>query len=87
MTVDLQMLRDNLFECLAKIAIAPSSQLQPSQKKTMVHLMKSTFGFNSDQDFNDFYNGHKRDNKLFFEGSLVDALIRRLGYGKKYFLE
>jgi hypothetical protein len=49
-------------------------------------MLKSTFGFQNDQELINLYN--LSDKKQgFFESRFLTALMKRLSYGKRYFLE
>jgi hypothetical protein len=49
-------------------------------------MVKSTFGFANDQELINLYNS-STSKQGFFESKLLISLMKRLSFGKKYYLE
>jgi hypothetical protein len=49
-------------------------------------MVKSTFGFTNDQELINLYNS-STSKQGFFESKLLISLMKRLSFGKKYYLE
>ena len=53
-------------------------------------MLKSTFGFQNDQEFINLYNScdtKKGGTGSFFESKFLIYLMKKLSFGKKYFFE
>lgn len=85
--VNLVEIKNTLYECLVQISY--SSKLTYSQKKNTLQMLKSTFGFQNDQELVNLYNScdSKKASQNFFEGKFLIYLMKKLSFGKKYFLE
>jgi hypothetical protein len=84
--VSLNEIKVGLHECLVQIAY--NSHLNTSQKRNALSMMKSTFGFGSDQELINLYNScDSKKGGIYFESKFLVTLMKKLSFGKKYFLE
>lgn len=50
-------------------------------------MLKSTFGFQNDQELVNLYNLNDSKKHGYFESKFLIYLMKKLSFGKKYFLE
>jgi hypothetical protein len=66
--ITLNDIKANLYECLVQIAYTPKQSY--SQKKNLLQMVKSTFGFANDQELINLYNSSSSKTG-FFESKLL----------------